>query len=49
MEEVQILKADGSEYVPELDDDCPHKNTQVVGGLGRTPERTICVDCKKEL
>ncbi len=35
--------------VPKGKEDCEHKNTQTIQGAGQTPERTVCVDCMKEL
>jgi hypothetical protein len=48
-ESTGVLKPDGTEYVPELDDDCPHKNKQNVAGAGMVSELIVCVDCGKEL
>lgn len=44
-----VLKPDGSEYVPEIDDDCPHATKQDVTGAGVSSKVIVCVDCGKEL
>jgi len=34
---------------PVAEGECKHKNTQTFQGAGPSPERTVCVDCGKEL
>ena len=34
---------------PAVESGCEHKHTQVVGGMGDSRERTVCVDCKEEV
>lgn len=34
---------------PVVESGCKHKNTQEVGGMGGSRERTVCVDCKEEV
>ena len=37
------------EQEPVVESGCKHKHTQVVGGMGGSRERTVCVDCKEEI
>lgn len=46
----QILRPDGEPAETEQEqDDCEHKNKQTFQCAGPSPERTVCVDCGKEL
>ena len=40
---------ESEEPKPAVKGGCEHKHTQMVGGMGGSPERTVCVDCKEEV